>query len=87
MGLIPQHLLDDWERQQHSDYDVREKHTVVKLPCCGASVEREPDVSEQFVTCPNKWCSKNNAGIPARHLILWSNTDTQIRSEGPQLEL
>ena len=87
MGVLPQHMLDELDQLNRSDYAMQQRHTVVRLPCCGASVEREAGATEQYVTCPNKWCPKLSAGFPARHLVIWNPVTTQIKSEEPQLEL
>jgi hypothetical protein len=87
MGIIPPELIDDWDRVQRQDYARSAKYTVVKLPCCGSSVEVEGG-RDQWVTCPNKSCPKwRELGHPARHHISWSLTKQTVTSERPPLQL
>lgn len=64
MGQVSTLLLEDWQRFQVSEWLQSEKHTIIKLPCCGASIELLR-LEDQFVTCPNRLCGK-------RHMISWS---------------
>lgn len=72
MGQIPLDLTEGWDRQQRADYKQEDKYTVVKLPCCGTSVEVEK-AEDQYITCPNRFCGK-------RHLLTWG-MDPKLRSE------
>jgi hypothetical protein len=87
MGVIPPHLLDDWDRVQREDYAHQAKYTVAKLPCCGSGVQVEANI-DQYVTCPNKDCPKaRELGRPPRHHISWSLTSQKFTSEQPRLQL
>lgn len=57
------------------DKDRKQKHTVVRLPCCGSSIE-VIKTQDQFVVCPNKQCRK-------RHALVWS-LKPKIKSEGSE---
>jgi len=73
MGQVPTHLIDDWMRQQDSDYKQREKFTVVKLPCCGSNVEvtATQEGQDQYITCPNRHCPERTRAGGQRHLLTW----------------
>ncbi len=87
MGVIPQHLLDELDDYNRADYKRERKSTVVRLPCCGTMIEGDPSHGEEYVTCPNKWCPKRSGDIGARHVIIWNERMTKVRSEAPRLEL
>ena len=77
MGQVNQTLLDDWLRVQDADYRQRERRTIVKLPCCGSSIEITADQEgfDQHIICPNHLCQK-------RHLLTWG-IKPKIQSEVP----
>jgi hypothetical protein len=81
MGMIPELVLDDWDKQQHADYQQSRHYTVVQLPCCGTSIETEvtQEGQEQLITCPNRFCGK-------RHLLSWGlNPKIQSELQLPEL--
>lgn len=77
MGQIPLSLLDDWDHQQRADFKQKDEYTIVKLPCCGSSIEVKK-AEDQYFTCPNRLCQK-------RHLLTWGMNPT-LRPER-ELEL
>lgn len=50
-----------------------EKHTVAKLPCCGAMIEITDPTKDNYVICPNEHCR-------TQHVVL-SGLKHQIRSQ------
>ncbi len=64
MGVVSQDLVDQWEQHQRDMERQQKKHTIIKLPCCGTSIELERP-EDQYITCPNRVCGK-------RHFLAWS---------------
>lgn len=78
MGVVSQELLDQWEQYERADKKGSDKRTVIRLECCGSSIELlRPE--DQYVTCPNVKCRK-------QHLVIWSlRPKVQSRLEMPDL--
>lgn len=81
MGRTPDWLMEAWALQQKTDDAQKDKRTVVKLPCCGSSIEVTATQlgQEQWITCPNRRCGK-------RHLLTWG-MNSKLQSEKPKLAL
>lgn len=70
---LPEHLA--WESREALEKD-HEKHTVVKLPCCGSMLEILDPRVDNYVTCPNKKCG--------RHSVVLSGLKHEVRTENVQ---
>lgn len=78
MGVVSQDLLDLWDMQVAADKKGSDKRTVIRLDCCGSSVELQR-LEDQYITCPNIDCRK-------QHFVTWSlRPKIQTRLDEPQL--